>query len=711
MFLDYTILTLEDDGDNYISYGEGECYCEQEIGSDLGSFRNKNNIQSYWTLSQLHDTTNKTCWLGLRYRDNLSNWQWSDGSNFSYTNWEDKYPNNESNRDWYETLIFIALISVLCLFVCHRVDLVVVCVCVCVLRPVNKIQQCVMYTCLFVCSCVWEWSKHEKTKKKKREVVLLFKHATHITHITHTITQYSAYFIPLGNGTWGNWYCYNWDFNYNETRNVSYFTHDDDDDDYITPNCFVCNTPLYRIYEFSITLSNDKNAGTRDRIWFKIGGTIDMTDNITTEWISYNNFDNINNGSNITYTFNATLTNVGPAKNLTILTYGNDNLIFTSVSINHISSFTTNSNTSIELIFPFANTTTTTTTTTTTGGCSLITLDLSFDDATVISNEYYLQTFNHSCPFNLNNDTTRTAATTITNTTNTMNNNATNFMVSSMTSSNINNTSLIVEDESSWGIEMLETIARYLLFFVIGFVVIVTFIAYIYHNCILLGSDTAQYGSILMFAAHLGDFWTDIVFTITLYVESRIIITMDNDNSNYNYNSNSNYGAGVNDPFKSLEYLFYFALGFTIGPYILSCMIAIYHVERWRHQRQEIVRQWFEHYDRLIYGLTIISGFYCSIQLCKSKLFYKECFHLTLKENEWKKLGNFRFVNIVLIENIPQFYIQLIYLLNYTSFSLNGNESESQQSSANIVLFSMLFSTLSILMALMSQISRLCQMR
>ena len=37
-------------------------------------------------------------WIGLSRSGNLDNWKWSDGTPFSYSNWDEGQPNNKDHH-------------------------------------------------------------------------------------------------------------------------------------------------------------------------------------------------------------------------------------------------------------------------------------------------------------------------------------------------------------------------------------------------------------------------------------------------------------------------------------------------------------------------------------------------------------------------------------------------------------------------------------
>ena len=229
-------------------------------------------------------------------------------------------------------------------------------------------------------------------------------------------------------------------------------------------------------------------------------------------------------------------------------------------------------------------------------------------------------------------------------------------------------------------------------YFVFGLLIFAAFIiisGLIWHKLCHNGSDNVKFVLILRFFQSVGDFWTDVVFALVLYVE----------NSNNNYND------------STLVILFICSCVFTLLPYIVSCATGIYWVSHWRASLDSAaaggshrLTSYFNKYEIFVYGLTTLAGFYRAIDFCQTKLFYLDMFHLQLTKDESKQLQHYRFLNIVALENIPQFIIQLCYLL-YKSSNDNGQNDDIN----SIVFLSILFGVLSIVAASLGQVSRVCQ--
>ena len=102
--------------------------------------------------------------------------------------------------------------------------------------------------------------------------------------------------------------------------------------------------------------------------------------------------------------------------------------------------------------------------------------------------------------------------------------------------------------------------------------------------------------------------------------------------------------------------------------------------------------RYLDKYTHFLSFLTIISGFYCAVDLVRSKLYYQKYFSFSLTINEQSQLKRLRFINVVILENIPQFIIQLQYIQN------------SEQEVSVIVLFSVFLCLLSFFFAFLTQI-------
>ena len=176
---------------------------------------------------------------------------------------------------------------------------------------------------------------------------------------------------------------------------------------------------------------------------------------------------------------------------------------------------------------------------------------------------------------------------------------------------------------------------------------------------------------IWIFFQNIADFWTDLMSSILLYLEG----------------------------FQFLSYLTSF---FTILPFIVQLFVGVKFVVKWKHWKNDCpirLTSYVKKYEILIYLLSIISGFYNTIDLLQSEIFYLKFFKFSLKSEEYNTLRPYRFINIVIFENLPQLAIQIVYLVLVTK--------ENTIYKANAIVFiSMIFSILGLLLAFIRETSR-----
>ena len=245
----------------------------------------------------------------------------------------------------------------------------------------------------------------------------------------------------------------------------------------------------------------------------------------------------------------------------------------------------------------------------------------------------------------------------------------------SMTSSSIipTNTEMSSKKENTNDdtVKNFEQYGQYLVLGVVGFGFFVACCAKIYQTqASKRGSDNANYLSLLIFFQSTADFLSDLFFTFILYLQNEITI-------------------------------FIASIMFTAIPYLISIIVGLYWMHRWRIKQEQADRlvEYFSKYESLFAVLTIISGFYATVELLQSKIFYNNRFNLSLKKYENMQLKHLKFLNITLFENIPQFVIQIIYIFSVDSENLSP-----------IVFLSMILSILSIILTLFSESSRICQL-
>ena len=142
-------------------------------------------------------------------------------------------------------------------------------------------------------------------------------------------------------------------------------------------------------------------------------------------------------------------------------------------------------------------------------------------------------------------------------------------------------------------------IGSFAVYALLVFALILVVFAFCWHECNVFGrgTDRPNIIAILKFVSNVSDLWSDVLFTIVLYLQG---------------------------------YLLYFglSLGFVSVPYFFSLAIAIHQTEKWKYghsihdRRDSGLANWFKKYNWVIYGFTILGGFYSSIELAKSKVHF-----------------------------------------------------------------------------------------
>ena len=102
---------------------------------------------------------------------------------------------------------------------------------------------------------------------------------------------------------------------------------------------------------------------------------------------------------------------------------------------------------------------------------------------------------------------------------------------------------------------------------------------------------------------------------------------------------------------------------------------------------------------------TVLGAFYNGIALFGGKLFGLKLFSHKLSHNRSQDMENYRFINSTLFEDIPQLIIQQLYIWEFELLSNN----DSSNSESNVVYIALTFTLISLTIASINQISRLCQ--
>eukprot|EP01084_Bolivina_argentea_P048629 89556_1 len=175
------------------------------------------------------------------------------------------------------------------------------------------------------------------------------------------------------------------------------------------------------------------------------------------------------------------------------------------------------------------------------------------------------------------------------------------------------------------------------------------------------GTDSPNYFAVISCFTNIADFFTDNIFWIKLIVDDNVELAV-------------------------------FAAIFTLLPHILSIMNCLYHIQKWRKMKIEYIAN----NDNLIIALTVLAGFYPTIDFLSSKIFHRNqtSFHLT--KVQVASLKQYRFFNNILLENVPLMILQI-----YTLIVVNKSKDIDP-----ITMIALLFSTLSLFVGLLTLISR-----
>ena len=97
------------------------------------------------------------------------------------------------------------------------------------------------------------------------------------------------------------------------------------------------------------------------------------------------------------------------------------------------------------------------------------------------------------------------------------------------------------------------------------------------------------------------------------------------------------------------SYLWYFGAFFVLVPHFGGNFIALYNIQKWQ-KKSIYISRYVNKYDWLIISVSSLAGFYTSIELSRSKLFYLPMFSMQLKLRDYLRIQNFRLFNTVLFE-------------------------------------------------------------
>eukprot|EP01084_Bolivina_argentea_P146805 256958_1 len=196
---------------------------------------------------------------------------------------------------------------------------------------------------------------------------------------------------------------------------------------------------------------------------------------------------------------------------------------------------------------------------------------------------------------------------------------------------------------------------------VAAFMVIAPFIlilvALLFHK-FKSGSDNPGYISLFKFFASNADFYTDAIWAFTLYSEN--------------------------------NRLYYWSFSFAFGPHLISIIVGLFYIVNWRQNRSKRhISEYAMKFDTSIIFLTLLSGFYATTEIITSHLFHLNILSLQITTKQKSRILNLQILNEVILEDIPCFYIQYLYLTTSSEPIFDKG--------INITLLAMIFGILSMI--------------
>lgn len=167
------------------------------------------------------------------------------------------------------------------------------------------------------------------------------------------------------------------------------------------------------------------------------------------------------------------------------------------------------------------------------------------------------------------------------------------------------------------------------------------------------GSDSPDYMAIFKFFITTGDYYSDLIWTVTLYLEG--------------------------------DSLWIYAASFTVGPHLLSIAVALFFTLKWSQSRsREAILEYAKKYDTLIVALSMISGFYAATDLITSHLFHLSALSLPLSNQQRARINSLKMLNENVLENIPCLCIQCLYIYRKSNGELSFDSGADALGSLNV---------------------------
>eukprot|EP01083_Nonionella_stella_P003387 9651_1 len=157
-----------------------------------------------------------------------------------------------------------------------------------------------------------------------------------------------------------------------------------------------------------------------------------------------------------------------------------------------------------------------------------------------------------------------------------------------------------------------------------------------------IDADDFRLGPVFLFTIYVWDFYTDLLFAISLYT------------------------TYVSPDRIDYMVLFIASIVFLIGPLARNFYDLLQFEDVWRAHPilDELYKKWLHHNGQYVYLLSFLSGStYAAINLVNSNFLGHKVFSMGLSQVDVLKFNQTRLMNVVLLENIPQVIIQICFLV------------------------------------------------
>ena len=121
-------------------------------------------------------------------------------------------------------------------------------------------------------------------------------------------------------------------------------------------------------------------------------------------------------------------------------------------------------------------------------------------------------------------------------------------------------------------------------------------------------------------------------------------------------------------------------------------MVGISYVIKWKSSRRYklYLSGYGDKYGKFVLIGTALAGFYATVELITSHLWHLRVFSLHITRAQYQHIQTLRILNVVLLENLPQLLLQLLYL----------SSNYADERSANLTMITVMFSALSVVLGI-----------